>query len=442
MDHAAPESPLKRQADIAKCLSEFILKEIANIIGSYVYHLEGVAKKLVGPKNILGVLSDGRILCRDSFDIFKVWNIDSIDNNFDIMFGEHNNGQHCWMELPNNTVAIGYSNESISIYYIGATENTVHCSISGKECRLPYMTLCGHDGSALMCMEYISDNLIVSGGYALKIWNIQCDDYLHQKEITKPYLVLEERTDPTDNYLITVLSVLSNTRIASGSIKGYPARADDSTIKIWNITNGECESVLRGHENIVCRIMPMFDHYVVSWSYEEGKTKIWNINLNNNKNNEKVEIKADITIADCYPVNHCTKRYKCSNSSSKFFTQKSILAKSLSPLDNTIKIFDCEKNYDFETNSLKHDPLLQSQLQPITFDITLEENFSNRAFFLILPDDRIFGPADNKHSGLKIRDQTGSDLSMVLQSSGDQYFELLPDGRVISQSLDGIKIWH
>lgn len=437
MNHVivVPDSPLKRQTDIAKYLCEFVPKEIANIISGYDYHLEGVSTKFSDSKgHLVGVLSDGKILCQESFGLIKIWNIDSTDNEYHIMLDVRINQYYsCWTEMPNNTVAIGDTNGTVSIFYIGADEPTIQSRIGGKPYRLPYAILMNHCHN-LMWVKYISNGLIVcaSNNNVLKIWNVHCDDYLHPKEISKPYLDLK----PTHGYKITTISVLPDHKVACGLIRCD--EPSDPLIEIWNILNGVCESVLRGHESDVSMVMPILDHYIASWSHTNGELKIWNI-----KNKERVEIKTDITITNCCPMYNCDSRYKCSNTKSTFFGQGYIYLRSLSRFNDTIKIIDCNKIRDF-AGKLSESELhtqIRALAQPI--DITLEGNFVFRTKCLILPDNRIFGPSNFPYGGLRIRDLFGSDQTIVLPYSGEYDFWLLPDGRVISYSSSGtIKIWH
>jgi hypothetical protein len=223
--------------------------------------------------------------------------------------------------------------------------------------------------------------------------------------------------------VITALSVLSNLKIACGLEYLQPNKTNfDPLIEIWNIANGVCESVLRGHENRISIIITISDHQIASWSHKKGVLKIWNIDKNNKEN-------SDVTITDCCPMNYCDKKYECSQRKVNFFEQRYIDIQS--QFNNTIKIFDFEKNY--------------ASVQSNIINITLKEYIYPPTECLILPDKRIFGPVNASYNALKIRDifsDTDNYQSIDLQNKGGYKFWLLPDGRVMSYSNYGATIWH
>ena len=74
------------------------------------------------------------------------------------------------------------------------------------------------------------------------------------------------------NKNVRSIKLIPNTnRLISASI--------DHTIKIWNITNGECIQTLNGHENVVTCLDLMSEHKLISGSWD-CQIKIWDLNKN------------------------------------------------------------------------------------------------------------------------------------------------------------------
>lgn len=407
-----PESPLKRQTQIAKCIGEFLLQDVADIIGSYDYYLEEVNSKTLDV-NVINVLSDGRILCyQSSSDYIKILDIDS--NNYDIMSNNNhdiisrNFSSQCYLELPDDLIAIGSVSGIIFIYYIGeSVENTVYKIIDGEKHRLPFMNLClnesegQHGYCGLNWIEYISDDLIVSAGDKLIIWNIGHQNTLKQKNV-KPYMVLEEHSI---NHIVAV-SVIDHQKFA--------CVYNDSRIKIWNTITGSCDSILQNDENVYDYqiLNVVFYNHMICLSYEKY-IQVWDLDK-----------KSSMGIKNCYPVIHNCKRLKLSKIKSNIFTERKFHVRPFND-DNVINLLDCEK------------------LQPIITNINIlvreyDPDDRVRPTFLILPDNTIIGSDNGK---IKKWDFDENE-SNIFQECENLQFWLLPDGRYISESFDGLKVWH
>jgi len=70
MNPGIPDSPLKRQSDIAQQLEDIHIlpKDICHLIGQYEYHLEGKCKSISDSYQCHGVLSDQRLVCKPQYD--------------------------------------------------------------------------------------------------------------------------------------------------------------------------------------------------------------------------------------------------------------------------------------------------------------------------------------------------------------------------------------
>jgi len=235
---------------------------------------------------------------------------------------------------------------------------------------------------------------MVSGSHCLRIWDTKHIDICQQDEM-KPYLTLEENLEQR----IIDICVISDQRIGCGCM--------DTMIKIWNVANCECEFMMENGYQID-KMIPMHDDKMICWSHHSENIKIW-----------EIEKKTNIPMSGCFPVNHGNGKQ-----GSNMFVEKYIRWKSVSRIQNTIKIFDTVKNCQSE--------------------VELNENICFDTDFLILPDLRMMGASREKES-IMIWDSHGNN-DMVLQTNTDMdelWTWMLTDGRIIASPSDGgIKIWH
>ena len=110
------------------------------------------------------------------------------------------------------------------------------------------MVLSGHN-KEVRCLALLPDGRLCSGSYdkTIKIWNMS----IGQCEMT-----LIGHTN-----CVLSLDVLSDTRICGSA---------DDTVKIWNTLTAECEVTLTGHRDYVCSVLILADGRICSGSYDNS----------------------------------------------------------------------------------------------------------------------------------------------------------------------------
>lgn len=189
---------------------------------------------------------------------------------------------------------------------------------------------------------------------------------------------------------VTSLAVLSNERLASGSL--------DNLIKIWNVTTGKCEITLSGHTNYVSSIRMLSNGQLVSGSWDQT-IKLWDISTG-----------------------------KCEATISEHLSKVNVLTVlpdgrlAIGGFDGSIKLFNVSTQ---------------------NYEETLTGHTSGVYSLIVLPDGRL-ASGSGDHS-IKIWNVVTGQCEATLRGHTDfiNALTVLPDGRLVSGALDRlIKFWN
>ncbi len=227
-------------------INNFIFpKDIANIISSFDYNLEGnsiILENQFKSINHVAVLSDSRIISVYGRQTIKIWNL--VTESCDITFQDTDFWITCVDILLDGRIITGLKYRWSDEYSFFKIWNPV----TGK-CEDTILG-CNND---ILCIVVLCDGRFVCGfKCGLEIRNIQDDERI----ILEPY----------HNWSTNCIAILGDKRIASGKNNGI--------IKIWNTLSGTCDIIIEAFNGTVKHIATLLDGRIFCTS-KDGKIKIY-----------------------------------------------------------------------------------------------------------------------------------------------------------------------
>lgn len=263
----------------------FFPQDIAGIISSYIYQLQGIAYVLTDHTHTvycIAGLPDGRIVSGSYDKTIKIWN--SLTGKCEHTI--HCPRAYCLTTLPDGKIVGGFEDGTLRIW------DTLSGSINSNHIFKDYI-LRDHP-SFINCIQRLSDGMIISGSNdKLKIWNLKTNNFesqftpIHGKlvccitvlsdghiicgsndnklEIWDPLSKKHKQTLRGNTRSITCIAELPDGRIVGGT---------DTTLKIWDPQTGICDVTLRGHTSFVRCVAILPDGRMVSGS-DDCTLKVW-----------------------------------------------------------------------------------------------------------------------------------------------------------------------
>ena len=201
--------------------------------------IEGHQEKIVSMIELSnGFIATGSYDCK-----IKIWDL---EKSLCINTINESGYIFCLLEMEQNIILSGTSNNTIQLFNINSHENKNKNIYSFK----------GHD-LWINCLVKCNSQYFASGSNdaTIKIWDYE------KKSLFKTIKGHEE--------CILTLILLKNGNLCSGSA--------DLSIKIWDWRIGECISTLIGHDKWIKCLCQLNNGYIVSGS-DDMSIKIWNDN--------------------------------------------------------------------------------------------------------------------------------------------------------------------
>jgi WD40 repeat protein len=326
--HSFNELKDHRRINIIKHLIDFFPNDISVLISKYDYIIEGKSFVLKNAANdtinYFTVLPDGRIIVGMMDSTLRIWNVQTgicemfptpclfignsavLPNNSSDTFTTYDNTQFriinglfansggyetslsIWQNDKINTIAsvkgfvinistfpcnnLHSSDHIIGILIDGLNNDSLKIwNLQSGECKRTFT----HHNDTLTCFTTLPDGQIIVGlsKGKLFVWNPRLFDTTFENKTLDELEIIEKKDNifwgklPEHSKEITCVATLLDGRIVTGS--------RDHTLKIWNLTTGECEIIFTGHLDEVWCVAVLPDGRIVSGSRDKT-LKIWN----------------------------------------------------------------------------------------------------------------------------------------------------------------------
>eukprot|EP00041_Stephanoeca_diplocostata_P034278 m.1156268 g.1156268 ORF g.1156268 m.1156268 type:complete len:1107 (-) comp24493_c0_seq4:257-3577(-) len=198
-----------------------------------------------GPVNGVLAMSDGRVAsCSDDTTI-RIW---EVARKTPITLKGHKGAVVCIASGESNTILSGSTDETFKIW--------------DYMCRTCLVTTQAHAGSVLSIM-YLGGGKIVTGGSdcVIHVWQLP-ENYLSEDNTSSRGFYAEGDVDTNEDVVVRAATFrghrnsVTALHCRSGDENTFISAGADKFIAKWDIAQGKCTSVLKGHTDTVFAVVP------------------------------------------------------------------------------------------------------------------------------------------------------------------------------------------